>query len=648
MFYSAGRQGRSLVTSCVLLLQHFVQVNVPERLRREPHSNSNRGIGSRRGRRGGYQGIRRDAPHGNEVADEALNHMGELRERDAVEGREEETSLQGGINTFRTTSYQNNGRLTLSSGYGRIETPDQDDGPTSYSQLERRAGGRRGGNARERSGGQLRGGAENGNWRPMNPPSNRSQSSNPESAAIRNGRKQGTGHIRLENTEHDRESTGFCKEPVEKISVPQLVQELELKLTKGKVECLICYDIVGRNAPVWSCISCFSIFHLPCIRKWARAPMSSDFSVSSSGPSEGNWRCPGCQTVQFISANELKYYCFCGQVEEPPLDYYISPHSCGGPCRKPLGKGKNSMCKHHCTMQCHPGPCPPCTALAPPQPCPCGKTTYTRRCSEQGKGANSCGQQCGRPLFCGRHVCEQTCHEGACQSCDVQLNAKCFCGRQQEDMPCGYLEPPGQINLEGGVVSCQRDCHKKLCCGKHECKEKCHPGNCGECELSPSVICTCPCGKEPLSYLLGSKMERQSCTDPIPTCNQACGKFLPCKKHLCTTLCHTGPCPLCEVLVEQKCRCGASSRTAACFVALKGEGVVQKGGMSVEGDVNGIEDELFLCDRKCGKKKSCGRHRCNDRSVLLSSWVLRLIFLDTNENPATVFLILPLYESTYI
>ena len=52
--------------------------------------------------------------------------------------------------------------------------------------------------------------------------------------------------------------------------MPQLVQEIQDKLARGAVECMICYDMVRRSASVWSCASCFSIFHLPCIRKWVR------------------------------------------------------------------------------------------------------------------------------------------------------------------------------------------------------------------------------------------------------------------------------------------------------------------------------------------------------------------------------------------
>ncbi|KAL0925938.1 hypothetical protein M5K25_004315 [Dendrobium thyrsiflorum] len=67
-------------------------------------------------------------------------------------------------------------------------------------------------------------------------------------------------------------------------SVPQLVYEIQDKLSRGTVECMICYDMVRRSASMWSCPACYSIFHLHCVRKWARSPTSAaDPTPTSSG-----------------------------------------------------------------------------------------------------------------------------------------------------------------------------------------------------------------------------------------------------------------------------------------------------------------------------------------------------------------------------
>jgi len=152
----------------------------------------------------------------------------------------------------------------------------------------------------------------------------------------------------------------------------------------------------------------------------------------------------------------------------------------------------------------------------------------------------------------------------------------------------------GEIKTEGGVFSCGSTCGKKLGCGNHICIETCHPGSCGECGLLPSHTKTCCCGKTKL------KQERQSCLDPIPTCSQVCGKTLPCGIHHCEEACHAGDCSPCLVLVSQKCRCGSTSRTVECCKT-KGEAMT------------------FTCEKPCGQKKNCGRHRCSERCCPLSN-----------------------------
>lgn len=380
-------------------------------------------------------------------------------------------------------------------------------------------------------------------------------------------------------------------------NLPQLVQEIQEKLTRGAVECMICYEMVRRSAPIWSCSSCFSIFHLSCIKKWARAPTSVDLSAEKS--SGNNWRCPGCQRVQLISSKEIRYLCFCGKRTDPPSDLYLTPHSCGEPCGKPLernilstGESAEDLCPHVCVLQCHPGPCPPCKQFAPPRVCPCGKNTITTRCSDR-KPVLSCGLRCDKLLYCGRHRCERLCHVGPCDHCQVLFNASCFCKKKVEVVLCGDMALKGEVDMDRGVFSCNSSCGKKLSCGNHDCVETCHPDPCRGCVLTPGKVKTCYCGKTNLQ-----EDERKSCLDPIPACSQVCGKSLTCKIHSCKDKCHAGDCPPCMVTVTQKCRCGVTSRTIECYQTV---------------------EESFTCDKPCGRKKNCGRHRCNERCCPLSN-----------------------------
>ncbi|ESQ35842.1 hypothetical protein EUTSA_v10006708mg [Eutrema salsugineum] len=357
---------------------------------------------------------------------------------------------------------------------------------------------------------------------------------------------------------------------------------------------MICYDKVGRSANIWSCSSCFSIFHMHCIKKWARAPTSIDLLAEKN--QGDNWRCPGCQSVQLTSSNEICYRCFCGKRKDPPSDPYLTPHSCGEPCGKPLEKEfaaaettKEDLCPHVCVLQCHPGPCPPCKAFAPPRGCPCGKKMITTRCSER-RSVLVCGQPCDKLLNCARHRCERACHVGPCDPCHVLVNATCFCKKKVETVICGDMNLKGELKAEDGVYSCSFNCGKPLGCGNHFCSEVCHPGPCGDCDLLPSRVKTCYCGKTRLEEQI-----RRSCLDPIPSCSNMCRKLLPCGLHTCNEVCHAGDCPPCLVQVNQKCRCGSTSRTVECYVTTS------------------LKTDEFVCAKPCGRKKNCGRHRCSER-----------------------------------
>ncbi|KAJ1258851.1 hypothetical protein BS78_10G107100 [Paspalum vaginatum] len=381
-------------------------------------------------------------------------------------------------------------------------------------------------------------------------------------------------------------------------AVPQLVHEIQDKLARGAVECMICYDMVRRSAPVWSCGSCFSIFHLPCIRKWVRSPASAADASPAADPS--SWRCPGCQSVHTTPARDLAYTCFCGRRRDPPNDHFLTPHSCGEPCSKPLGKvephdakggdDEATRCPHVCVLQCHPGPCPPCKTFAPDRPCPCGKQIIVRRCADRSTPV-TCGRPCERMLPCKRHRCEKVCHTGPCGDCAVLISARCFCGKKNETLLCGDMVLKGKLSEENGVFSCSEVCGHTLACGNHACKDMCHPGPCGECELMPGKVTTCHCGKTRLQE------RRASCLDAIPTCDKICDKKLPCGVHRCKVDCHEGECPPCSVRVEQKCRCGSSGQMVECYK---------------------VSVEEFRCNKPCGRKKNCGRHRCSECCCPLS------------------------------
>ncbi len=47
------------------------------------------------------------------------------------------------------------------------------------------------------------------------------------------------------------------------------------QLSDEKYECMVCCEVVRCSKAVWSCSNCFHIFHLYCIKRWARSPAAA-------------------------------------------------------------------------------------------------------------------------------------------------------------------------------------------------------------------------------------------------------------------------------------------------------------------------------------------------------------------------------------
>lgn len=83
------------------------------------------------------------------------------------------------------------------------------------------------------------------------------------------------------------------------------------------------------------------------------------------------------------------------------------------------------------------GPCPPCPVTVNVT-CYCAsKPPSTKRCCNRGW---SCGGQCGKPLACNKHSCNNQCHSGNCPPCTKKSVQKCLCGAQQKLRDCATPE----------------------------------------------------------------------------------------------------------------------------------------------------------------------------------------------------------------
>ncbi len=70
--------------------------------------------------------------------------------------------------------------------------------------------------------------------------------------------------------------------------------------------------------------------------------------------------------------------------------------------------------------------------------------------------------------------------------------------------------------------------------------------------------------------------------------------------HRCSAQCHNGPCPSCDKESILQCRCGQSSKSLSCVEASQFDPIKNP----------------FCCERRCNRKKLCGKHRL-DIFVLL-------------------------------
>lgn len=372
-------------------------------------------------------------------------------------------------------------------------------------------------------------------------------------------------------------------------------------IDNANYECPICTSEVRRKSKIWSCHTCWTVFHLHCIKQWAsNANNAPEQQGQPQQPQQ--WRCPGCNLPQ--DAKPGRYTCWCGKDQEPSSTVGLPPHSCGQTCGQERALPRK--CPHRCDLMCHAGPCPPCTQMGPKQSCFCGKDVSQKKCAETTYDAGwSCGQICGELMPCGEHTCERECHEGLCGACEVRVPARCYCGKEDKPILCAdrdddkpstrrHLTEQGESITETwtGMFQCPGRCERPFDCGVHTCQKPCHDqeASLAHCPRSPDVVTHCPCGKTSLESILGDT-PRNSCEDGVPNCEEMCAKELSCGHH-CQQICHTGDCKPCFQEVTIYCRCGRTAVPSMCH-----QGTV----------------EPPQCYRTCKATLNCGRHECGER-----------------------------------
>ncbi|OBU00165.1 FKBP12-associated protein [Pseudogymnoascus verrucosus] len=366
----------------------------------------------------------------------------------------------------------------------------------------------------------------------------------------------------------------------------------------GLYECPICTSEVLKNSKVWSCKTCWTVFHLSCVKKWAKNEGSTQQNrqqlQEGELPPARQWRCPGCNLPKDDMPES--YTCWCAKDVDPKAIPGLPPHSCGQTCGKPRAPRN---CPHPCDLICHAGPCPPCPHMGPVQACFCGKDEVSKRCIDTHYDSGwSCGKKCGDMMPCGEHECVKGCHEGLCGSCEVLVESRCYCGKVEKMVPCSdrgdekdssIVKDDNEVDNWTGSFECGNVCKRAYDCGRHFCEKSCHEqtADVPHCPLSPDVITHCPCGKSTLKDL---DCTRSSCEEPIPHCQKLCLKQLACG-HECQQKCHEGECLPCLKVVPIVCRCGRTTSSTICH--------------------QGTE-ALPQCMRICKTALNCGRHECGE------------------------------------
>lgn len=98
------------------------------------------------------------------------------------------------------------------------------------------------------------------------------------------------------------------KFPINKYTVDELndyITNIIKCLQTGQYECKVCYKSIMFYQKTWTCQLCCSIFHLPCIKKFATNQIMEVYNDV--------WKCPGCDIPSKSFPNS--YHCFCGTYE---------------------------------------------------------------------------------------------------------------------------------------------------------------------------------------------------------------------------------------------------------------------------------------------------------------------------------------------
>ncbi|KAF7240484.1 Transcriptional repressor NF-X1, partial [Varanus komodoensis] len=430
------------------------------------------------------------------------------------------------------------------------------------------------------------------------------------------------------------------------------------QLTSEKYECMVCCEVIRVVAPVWSCQNCYHVFHLSCIKKWARSPAAQTEDGNSG------WRCPACQNVSSQVPNI--YTCFCG-VWVWIIRFGKYPIVCIWVTKSALDSKRMGLLEElisqfykiivnlnmirniyltkittmgwsltlkpdilECEDKCALGSLSNNKASGgdhiPAELFKILKDDAVKvlRSICQQIWKNS-GHRIGKehmmrkagldesPIgitIAKRNIKNLRYADDTTLMAESEDELKSLLIRVKEEstkvvltlhikktkiMASSRVKNP-EWNRNEIPHSCGELCRKRRSAQDcpHLCNILCHPGPCPSC---PAFMTKkCECGRTSHSVRCGHSNAIQ--------CTNICGNVLNCGKHNCTQICHSGKCQPCELTVKQA---SFSSFFPPPHVSFCTECYC---GSTSREILCGASEEHFSCLRICSKKLSCGMHSC--------------------------------------
>ncbi|XP_046686079.1 LOW QUALITY PROTEIN: protein shuttle craft-like, partial [Homalodisca vitripennis] len=222
--------------------------------------------------------------------------------------------------------------------------------------------------------------------------------------------------------------------------------------------------------------------------------------------------------------------------------------------------------------------------------CGCGLSTQTVQCGQL--QPLICSSTCGKSLSCGVHKLLKQVPPGSVPAVrgDHQ-NKFVIVGRR----PKSWIVTGRIVRVKRLVVGhpVKPSCHVDSMCVRRSAATQSRVAPVLE---DPSQVTHCPCGQTLSPTQLRSSAAPAWTLSP-PAVKSAlaklsCGQPNLVNPHQCKALCHEGPCPPCDQSTLVRCRCGYMDQEIPCTeLYYKGDDA--------------------RCQKKCTKKRTCGKHKCN-------------------------------------